>query len=1217
MNNYQWSRERPTPHKLALCVALHLYVAPHESDLQEYHELQASPNDEGGVRRPRICHRTVQRLLRWLLRSVQRVNEPTEWPLAKTVADLLHYISHPRSIDALRSMKGWDVARDQSHRRAAIELATAANGNGNARAAAPEQGGEDKCKGTPVEEWCFKTLEALMVGEYIIAKLEAIESPDHLFDLLESCKDLLVLPTFQAAKSSNEISRIWGDPDINGSPDHIDPGSIFGMYLRRFLLSADQLLFDGLSRLFDELQSYIAQFRTIQQQQQQQQQLQQQQQQEQLELPKESSRFYCSRLSPRQMQLHLHRRAAEIERSIGVISPQDTEREIQAMLSIWPDLPRAHYLRYLNNLHHGECQGAIDSLHRYFDYCLRPGGPGPANQNRLPGDGGTGDTGGGSGGLRTQYAVLNLAGLHFRFGNIDEALQAIRETVRVAQQNNDHACVAHALAWLFRVQQHAEEGSPALFPDHHPSSTTNANMCNKEEGGGSGSISSPAFSSPTSLVGMGPQAQQLLQRCLRRSTELRLPHLEALTALAGAQEALFSPPGAVVGSESSVSAVPNVAIGSGSAGSAGSGSRSLPPPRSRPQRVWSTLRRSVSASTRSGETKNGASASQRRKQQQGQGEEDAPNVPKAQQATPLVQAIRSQLSNGSACDDALASVLGRGHLLRATAWSMFGVRQLSGLSASTHLHCYSLHGPKPHSTVADTCLALCTLADTRAHFMDTSTTVDTTNTANGGAAGGGGGGGSGSAATEGGSAICVDRDLYANALNVLLELRAHVNRQDNNSACSDGNKGGGGVGAKAHQSASSSAASSASAVGTVGVHRSLWPRALCLLLQEWAVARGESRRALQLSSQLCALSWPSPDGCGTDGGSAFAGAALRHISSVLGRGSGDGGAAGVAHLRRAYRSSHAVLGYCTGTGDRLCAQRAGAMLAIANVFTHCSRACSGAEGITGAVPWLLRCEAYAEGMQMSSTRAATALGLVEAHMRLGHARMASRLLHTALPVVLAHCPVVMQGHAHMLEAKCALARFIQQYGQQHQQQQPRDGRQEAERGALAAALNALSVALTCYEAAQGMEGLREVFYLKARLHHRSMVCCGDRVGAQSQEHRGKRDASARMFLALQSTIHAAQATGSSGDRCSGGMRAGGRCAVTPAEQLQQHQQQAGVDYNYTHPSPVASLAFGHCNQALEEEARSQGTVRGLYRHVYTTAAAAVRAAAADSAVAAV
>ncbi len=50
-----------------------------------------------------------------------------------------------------------------------------------------------------------------------------------------------------------------------------------------------------------------------------------------------------------------------------------------------------------------------------------------------------------------QYAILNLATLHLHFGHEDQSIQAIHETVRIAQQNNDHVCLMHALSLLCQV----------------------------------------------------------------------------------------------------------------------------------------------------------------------------------------------------------------------------------------------------------------------------------------------------------------------------------------------------------------------------------------------------------------------------------------------------------------------------------------------------------------------------------------------------------------------------------------------------------------------------------------------------------------------------------------------------------------------------------------------------------------------------------------------
>ena len=91
------------------------------------------------------------------------------------------------------------------------------------------------------------------------------------------------------------------------------------------------------------------------------------------------------------------------------------------------------YLRFLRSMHSRDFAQALDDLHRYFDMFA-------------------------TGGINVQYAVLNLAALHLHFGHLEEAMHAINETVRVAQQSNDATALAFAVAWLLRVVQ-AQNGA--------------------------------------------------------------------------------------------------------------------------------------------------------------------------------------------------------------------------------------------------------------------------------------------------------------------------------------------------------------------------------------------------------------------------------------------------------------------------------------------------------------------------------------------------------------------------------------------------------------------------------------------------------------------------------------------------------------------------------------------------------------------------------------
>jgi hypothetical protein len=87
-----------------------------------------------------------------------------------------------------------------------------------------------------------------------------------------------------------------------------------------------------------------------------------------------------------------------------------------------------------------------------------------------------------------QSAALSLAAAHARLGHVAEALQALNEAVRIAQQAGDDACLAHALATLCAVLE----------------ATTPATMTSASREAGA-----------TPAAAHHAQLGQLLHRCLR------------------------------------------------------------------------------------------------------------------------------------------------------------------------------------------------------------------------------------------------------------------------------------------------------------------------------------------------------------------------------------------------------------------------------------------------------------------------------------------------------------------------------------------------------------------------------------------------------------------------------------------------------------------------------------------------------------------------------
>ena len=138
-------------------------------------------------------------------------------------------------------------------------------------------------------------------------------------------------------------------------------------------------------------------------------------------------------LSADDLNAHVHREARLLEESTEPLDLDALEVDIEAMMRLAEKVPKVLYLRFLRAMHSRDFAQALDDLHRYFDMFA-------------------------TGGINVQYAVLNLAALHLHFGHLEEAMHAINETVRVAQQSDDATALAFAVAWLLRVVQ-AQNGT--------------------------------------------------------------------------------------------------------------------------------------------------------------------------------------------------------------------------------------------------------------------------------------------------------------------------------------------------------------------------------------------------------------------------------------------------------------------------------------------------------------------------------------------------------------------------------------------------------------------------------------------------------------------------------------------------------------------------------------------------------------------------------------
>jgi len=130
---------------------------------------------------------------------------------------------------------------------------------------------------------------------------------------------------------------------------------------------------------------------------------------------------------------------------------EEMEVYIRNMLKIDPELPAAHFLRYLNCLRHGERVGALDALHEYFDHSMvqHKGRRQGTDATTAAASASASASFASSSGDILQFSAILLAMTHSSFGDSNLALLATEEAVRVAQQSKDASCVAFALGWLY------------------------------------------------------------------------------------------------------------------------------------------------------------------------------------------------------------------------------------------------------------------------------------------------------------------------------------------------------------------------------------------------------------------------------------------------------------------------------------------------------------------------------------------------------------------------------------------------------------------------------------------------------------------------------------------------------------------------------------------------------------------------------------------------
>lgn len=94
--------------------------------------------------------------------------------------------------------------------------------------------------------------------------------------------------------------------------------------------------------------------------------------------------------------------------------------------SLVDPIPACHYLNYLENLSHSNYNGALDSLHQYFDYMV-------SNLSKY----------------FYHFALVSKASLHQFFGEDKQAVDTIVEAISVARENKDNVTLTYILSWFY------------------------------------------------------------------------------------------------------------------------------------------------------------------------------------------------------------------------------------------------------------------------------------------------------------------------------------------------------------------------------------------------------------------------------------------------------------------------------------------------------------------------------------------------------------------------------------------------------------------------------------------------------------------------------------------------------------------------------------------------------------------------------------------------
>ncbi|XP_073286204.1 anaphase-promoting complex subunit 5 isoform X3 [Primulina huaijiensis] len=300
------------------------------------------------------------------------------------------------------------------------------------------------------------------LSDHLTRRLSSLASPDDLFNFFTDMRGIL----------GGCDSNVMDDDQIM-----LDPNSIIGMFVRRCLLSFNQMSFEGVCHLLTNIGTYFG-FRSMELEDLVFEKVGDDFEENKMgtgtipfndHVPKAFSEFVgdiameaSSNISMEashtassssdtargigshsgsflrtiwQVQGYLHEQSDVIEKNGSSFPLNIFESLLKKLQKSASELHRVHYLRYLNYFYHDDYPGALENLHRYFDYSAGTEGVDPVQLPSAPSSFG-----------RYEIALLCLGMMHFHFGHPKQALEVLTEAVRVSQQYSDDTCLAYTLA---------------------------------------------------------------------------------------------------------------------------------------------------------------------------------------------------------------------------------------------------------------------------------------------------------------------------------------------------------------------------------------------------------------------------------------------------------------------------------------------------------------------------------------------------------------------------------------------------------------------------------------------------------------------------------------------------------------------------------------------------------------------------------------------------